>query len=205
MLPVLYRLQTLVLIFFQNIFIIFKVVLQFLYRIFSSLAQLLYFILNVSDYRYCVEIVTWRAPRQPPYILTCRSILPADHRSHFSYLLPHHFHLLRVYIQSLQSYIHNQVVHAFPHTAKLTLKLILNRLISQYSFNLILLTYYLRVFNWAQLEVIFQQQSILQLQQVYIKYQIYIGYRQGQIEIVGQLTNLFLNLEGTQVSYIKLL
>jgi hypothetical protein len=55
--------------------------------------------LSVSHYRYCVEIVTWKAPRQPPYILTCRSILPADHRSHFSYLLPHHFYPLRVYIE----------------------------------------------------------------------------------------------------------
>jgi hypothetical protein len=51
------------------------------------------------------EIVTWRSLRQPPYILTCRSILPADHRSHFSYLLPHHIYLLRVYIELLELYL----------------------------------------------------------------------------------------------------
>ena len=61
--------------------------------------------ISVSDYRHCVEIVTWKAPRQPPYILTCRSILPADHRSHFSYLLPHHFYLLRVYIEPLELHL----------------------------------------------------------------------------------------------------
>ena len=74
----------------------------------------------VTNYRHCVEIVTWMALRQPPYILTCRSILLTDHRSHFSYLLPHHFYLLRVYIQSLQSHIYNQVVYAILYTAKLT-------------------------------------------------------------------------------------
>ena len=35
-----------------------------------------------------------------------RSILLADYRSHFSYLLPHHFHLLRVYIEPLE--LHSQ-------------------------------------------------------------------------------------------------
>ena len=77
----------------------------------ASLVQI-----NVTDHRHCVEIVTWKAPRQPPYILTCRSILPADHCSHFSYLLPHYISTFFVYIQSLQSYIHNQVARSIlPH------------------------------------------------------------------------------------------
>ena len=42
---------------------------------------------------------------KPPYILTCRSILLADYRSHFSYLLPHYFYLLRVYIEPLELYL----------------------------------------------------------------------------------------------------
>ena len=74
-------------------------------------------------------IAAWKAPRQstPPYILV------TDHCSHFSYLLPldsltdsvkYPFRLIIstffLYIQRLQSYIHNQVAHAIPHTAKLT-------------------------------------------------------------------------------------
>ena len=41
----------------------------------------------------------------------CRSILVADYRSHFSYLLPHYFYLLRVYIEPLE--LHSQSSRSF--------------------------------------------------------------------------------------------
>ena len=72
----------------------------------------------ISDYRHCVEIVTQKAPRQPPYMLTCRSILLADHCSHFSYLLPHIISTFFVYIQSLQSYLYNEVARSIPTHCK---------------------------------------------------------------------------------------
>jgi len=37
--------------------------------------------------------------------------LVADYRSHFSYLLPYHFYLLRVYIEPLE--LHSQSSHSF--------------------------------------------------------------------------------------------
>jgi hypothetical protein len=61
------------------------------------------------------EIVTWRSLRQPPYILTCRSILPTDHRSHFSYLLPHYIYLLYIYIELLELHLQSSRLYISIH------------------------------------------------------------------------------------------
>ena len=64
---------------------------------------------SVTDYRHYVET----QDRHPEGSMTasiywlqitigCRSILLADHCSHFSYLLPHHIYFLRVYIEPLE-------------------------------------------------------------------------------------------------------